>query len=503
MRFLGNAYFCIRIIGDTNLKQMIITIKTIITLTKTIMRKLLSVQLLLLMCSIGIKAANTVALPSGSILFSDADLVNCNAENEGVNVGSTRSNSSMTFALQNDTKQDYILSLKSGAKNLTAVYNITITDNNSGDVVLNDDFNVSNTGNWTPVEYHGMMIPAMPTGSYTMVISVKSTTGSYAGNLGGLSIETIDDFGLIPGVLELSKGTYVGPKTEGENVGYVRNGGTAAYQFMNNNDGYYTFSLGLTRYNDAVIGISITDSNTGAEEYSGSYEIPADANNYAVKTVAEGCRITRGIKTVTLTFSGEPDIFLCNYKTPTFALTGVALTVSDAKWATFSSTNPLDFSAVEGLKAYTATNNNGTIQYSAVSGAVPANTGILVSAEAGVYNIPVAEAAPAPVVNDFVGTADGEAVSDGTYYALANKSNGIGLYPVASGVAIPVNKAYIVVASQAKPFYGFAGEVTAIGALEHAAPGIEASVVFNLAGQKVDKSYKGIVIINGKKHLNK
>lgn len=57
----------------------------------------------------------------------------------------------MTFALQNNTAGDYILSLKSGAKNLTAVYNISIK-NSSNTEVFNKDFNVSNTGNFTPTE---------------------------------------------------------------------------------------------------------------------------------------------------------------------------------------------------------------------------------------------------------------------------------------------------------------------------------------------------------------
>lgn len=151
-------------------------------------RKKLLTTLLLLLCSISIMAGNTVTLPNESMLFSDADIVGCRLENNGAHVGSTGAKTVITFSLQNDKKGAYLLSLKSGAKGLTAVYNVTITDKTTGKVAANNDFTVSNTGSWTPSEVHSVPIPSLDAGAYSMVISVKSTTGSYAGNLGNLSI---------------------------------------------------------------------------------------------------------------------------------------------------------------------------------------------------------------------------------------------------------------------------------------------------------------------------
>ena len=72
-----------------------------------------------------------------------------------------------------------------------------------------------------------------------------------------------------------------------------------------------------------------------------------------------------------------------------------------------------------------------------------------------------------------------------------------------SGQDIPAKKGYIVLkgASAAKYSICFGDEATGIHTIE-AAPAANAAM-YNLAGQRVDKAYKGIVIVNGKKYLNK
>lgn len=72
-----------------------------------------------------------------------------------------------------------------------------------------------------------------------------------------------------------------------------------------------------------------------------------------------------------------------------------------------------------------------------------------------------------------------------------------------SGQDIPAKKGYIVLngASAAKYSICFDEEATGIQTIEAASAANGA--IYNLAGQRVDKSYKGIVIVNGKKYLNK
>ena len=95
------------------------------------------------------------------------------------------------------------------------------------------------------------------------------------------------------------------------------------------------------------------------------------------------------------------------------------------------------------------------------------------------------------------------------YYVFGKGSNGVGFYwKEANGKAFTTeaHKAYLVYTpsktTNAKSFLGF--DV----ALEIQGPMVREKTTFdgpiyNLAGQRVDKDYKGIIIVNGKKYLNR
>ena len=95
------------------------------------------------------------------------------------------------------------------------------------------------------------------------------------------------------------------------------------------------------------------------------------------------------------------------------------------------------------------------------------------------------------------------------YYVFGKGSNGVGFYwKEANGKAFTTeaHKAYLVYTpsktTNAKSFLGF--DV----ALEIQGPTVRENITFdgpiyNLAGQRVDKDYKGIIIVNGKKYLNR
>lgn len=90
-------------------------------------------------------------------------------------------------------------------------------------------------------------------------------------------------------------------------------------------------------------------------------------------------------------------------------------------------------------------------------------------------------------------------------YCLANKSNGVGFYRVATGVAIPANKAYLEInASTSAKYYsiGIGGNTTGIQAIPQNSVKAD-GIMYSLSGQRVGKDYKGIVICNGKKMIKK
>ena len=107
--------------------------------------------------------------------------------------------------------------------------------------------------------------------------------------------------------------------------------------------------------------------------------------------------------------------------------------------------------------------------------------------------------------SDFKTTTSGGEV----YYVFGKGSNGVGFYwKEANGKAFTTeaHKAYLVYTpsktTNAKSFLGF--DV----ALEIQGPTVREKTTFdgpiyNLSGQRVDKDYKGIIIVNGKKYLNR
>ena len=185
------------------------------------------------------------------------------------------------------------------------------------------------------------------------------------------------------------------------------------------------------------------------------------------------------------------------------------ITIKDIGKTTWCSKYDLDFTNVEGIKAYTATGYNNitkTIWLTRVM-EVPAGTGILVKGDAGTYKIPHAEVQSA-YANWFVGNL-GETISisatdgDKTNYYLSGKD---GTFKSVNGNAnIGKNKAYLQL-----PTSVFGGTrsigisyddedgTTSIKSLSPVLSEGEGAW-YTLQGQRVAKPGKGLYIRNGKK----
>ena len=194
----------------------------------------------------------------------------------------------------------------------------------------------------------------------------------------------------------------------------------------------------------------------------------------------------------------------------------VPVTISDKKYATFASDYDLDFPSVEseGLYAYTATVVAGKeLTFTKVTGSTAAGEGLLLYSEtAKTYNVPVATNSPALVPGNKLVRGTGAAVSsDGEgetkNYVLSSKGAGDVNFYLANGNEVPKDKAYLknIPASAPSKFFLPTGEdeTDGIRSIENSELRIENSNYYNLAGQRVGKDYKGIVIVNGKKMLNK
>lgn len=179
-------------------------------------------------------------------------------------------------------------------------------------------------------------------------------------------------------------------------------------------------------------------------------------------------------------------------------------------YATFACSYPVNYNE-NGLKAYTikVDEDNQKVAYTEVTGVVPEGMSVLVSGtENQKYELtPATEKADATFTTDLK-VSDGTVKSDGTnFYGFTTKDGVSGFVRVAKDVAVPQGKGYLQLTGNttaAPVFYSIniGGGTTGIGQAE-VEKSAENGAVYNLAGQRVDASYKGVVIKNGKKYVNK
>lgn len=195
----------------------------------------------------------------------------------------------------------------------------------------------------------------------------------------------------------------------------------------------------------------------------------------------------------------------------------LSVPVTAAGYATFSSAYALDLANIDGGKAYIAQvlENGGTITMTEWKSAVPANTGLLIKAntapaagETATVTIPVAADGTAPTTNYLIAT-DGNDVAAGNYVFayMTSDYSGVGFYKLDNATHIDAGKAYldgtaVTSAGGAIKFRFDEDTATAISTVAEDAAKFDGAT-YNLAGQRVDASYKGIVIRNGKKFLVK
>ena len=197
----------------------------------------------------------------------------------------------------------------------------------------------------------------------------------------------------------------------------------------------------------------------------------------------------------------------------TVASTTAPIKIDDNGYTTFASTYSLDLANLpSGLTAYKAAVDGDKVKFTEINQAVPANTGVLLAGTAGAtYFIPVADSGTAPDGNEFLVNSTGgtfTAESYITYYGMLKNSDPLtfGVFDP-STVAIPSNKAYLKVSSNAARILtcSFFDETTT-GIMETRTESIDrltTTKVYNLAGQQIANPTKGLYIINGKKHIIK
>ena len=183
------------------------------------------------------------------------------------------------------------------------------------------------------------------------------------------------------------------------------------------------------------------------------------------------------------------------------------ISVSDVNYATYVTTADIDFSKTDGVKAYKVKSVN-PISYEEVTEALT-GTPLLIAAESSSYILQVADDTPAEITDNLLQASTGSNITgDGaTIYVLGKKDNKAVWGKLVSGKTLSAGKAALTITGGlAREYYDImiGGETTGVESLniDNSPLTIDAPM-YNLAGQRVNKSYKGVVIVNGKKMLNK
>lgn len=339
---------------------------------------------------------------------------------------------------------------------------------------------------------------AVITASYAGNDRYEKSTASYTINLtkpfevedGVFDFTEPEAYGYKTPALGSATNLEVGDKIIARNVIItVKKNGSTPTRFWNNNSGKLDFRV----YKNAVLNIAvpegyvITDITALVENTNKKFgEVGKNSVDISFTTGINFTKmvVTYGkIKSVTPTTNG---------------------------YATFACSYPVNYRE-NGLKAYTikVDEDNQKVAYTEFTGVVPAGKAVLVCGTEGQkYELtPATEKADATFATDLK-VSNGNVKSDGTnFYGFTTKGGVSGFVLVAKDVAVPLGKGYLRLTGNtaaAPVFYSIniGGGTTAIGQVE-VEKGTENGAIYNLAGQRVDASYKGVVIKNGKKYVNK
>lgn len=259
----------------------------------------------------------------------------------------------------------------------------------------------------------------------------------------------------------------------------------------------------------AIDGNATLTFRAGAWSAEKENTLNLEATDKNVKFSKQSVEMSKGKftdYTVNITnVDGNVNIKFIGKKNGRFFLDEVAVwpnsvTVGKTGWTTYVTHNAVTFP--DNVKAF-------TVNYDALADqitlypvtTVPANTTVVLKANAGNYPITIMDSPSTVIENDLTYSSIAtEVTSSHSIYVLANLNNVIGFYPMKVGEKVPAYKGYLRInrSSSSKKFYALDNTVTGIDQVRsniHQVNGIR----YNLAGQRVGKDYKGIVIVNGRK----
>lgn len=427
---------------------------------------------------------NSLYCNSFTLVYEDAD-----NDKTPTTLSFSKSETSFSYDLNSN---DGIAELVNPATLSPTVEGATISYTISESKFADGEISVDNNG--TVTFYTDKEASATITASYAGDDTYAASSASYTIKVvkpvivedGVFDFSTDFDYG--SGVTKTEDGNYYVTTDKTWTAGNVKMVTSGKYRWWKNTNG-------LRFYNGGKFTLSVPDGYLITNvALAGTYTFDVDCGKFSRgKWAGAASSIV-----FTSTSNGEDlkNITVKYIKTET-------LTTSAKGYATYSADYAVNYSEL-GLTAYTLTvdETNKTVTAKAFTGVVPAGAAVLVKGAANTtYTL-----TPATTEGDASFATDlqtGATTANGTQYGFTTKFGTPAFAQVVSGQDIPAKKGYIVLngASAAKYAINFDDEATGIHTIEAASAANAA--MYNLAGQRVDKAYKGIVIVNGKKYLNK
>lgn len=370
-------------------------------------------------------------------------------------------------------------------------------------------------------------------GTTTITASYNDENGEYANSTASYTLKVID-----PNEIIFSEEGY---KNSDDVTSIIKDNFTVTFSKNSgqNNPSYYVDGSAVRMYNGNTLTISSTTKEISKIEFT---FIRTSYSNLSLNKDQPGTYTSNtwtGLsKSVTFTNKTNQSriqsikVTLTDASSETYTASTLNLEAKsgEAYYATFSSdevtffTNDVDVNTVvaENGSLTMLTGKNGvftegtaTIEGKKVTGYyVPANTGVLIYAlenTASYYTVSGKTVAAVEDGFNMLRPASTTMTGDYYFYKLAyndySAKTGLGFYwGAANGAAFTAKTggAYLAVpkSTAAKGFYLFNNETTGINTINSNAK-VNNNAVYNLRGQRVNANYKGIVIVNGKKFINK
>jgi hypothetical protein len=281
----------------------------------------------------------------------------------------------------------------------------------------------------------------------------------------------------------------------------------AIYQEVTLPEGNYSFEAEALANQTSTMVMAAGDTEGDAITSSDFAAYSVDFTQASESEVKVGIKISsEGTNTCNWTGITSPRL----YKEPA---SSVSATIGATGYTTFASPYALNLSGMTASEGevtafYASASNASSVTMTSKTATVAAGEGLLLKGSVGAtITIPVVASGDAISGNKLVGcTTETPLSANANYWVLVNNGGAEFQSLAEKGATIPAGKAYLdLTADPGVKALGivFAGDTATGVEAPEVTEAEEDGIYYNLNGQQVTKDYKGIVIVNGKKFLNK